>query len=162
MVRQTIGDVETQDDQEPFSPPLTDAQILSLVQQCIDHVLTDPDLGEVRDSYGTPGDRTAILVSQEKPAWPEGLRLEAGGIQLDISPPRDVDPVNEDRRLGIWLSKLDVVAPTLGFFDGNIILTLANAGGGRNGDVIGGCFVFYVIRLRDGAPMAVCVGRQDP
>ncbi len=149
LINETVGEPDAQEPPEPFDPPLTDAEIASIVQQCVRHAITDPALQSTRDFYGTPGNKDVVLLNDLPTKWPDGFRTEIDGFRLRFGSPNQTNG-DSDRMLGIGLGKLDVRAPPFfGSFEGNVILVLQNVGGVRNGAVIGGCSVFYKI-CRDG------------
>ncbi len=155
-----IGKDETK--QPPFSPPLNDDQIRDALRQSIAHVLTSSDLADSRDFYGTHGDSEVILVNDGPIKWPDDLKPEVAGFRLRFASQFEPDGQCKDRILGIRLEKRDLLAPSDGFMDGNISLSLINAGGTRNGAVIGGCSVYYVVQIREGTIVARAGWALDP
>jgi hypothetical protein len=162
LIDDTIGKEVGEEKRVPFSPPLTSAQTLDALQQCVHHALTHPDLMETRDFYGTRGDADIVLVNDGPVKWPDGLLRVVEGWRLRFASQTTADAPGSDRKLGIRLDKLDLLAPSSGFLDGNITLTLTNVGGGRNGLVMGGCLVFYRVRKDGDKVVATCAGSLDP
>jgi hypothetical protein len=164
LIEDNIGRPFDEEDekQPPFSPPLNDVQIRDAVQQSIAYALASPNLADTRDFYGTQGDSEVILVNDGPINWPDNLKPEVAGFRLRFASQFAPDGQCKDRRLGIRLDKLDLLAPSDGFMDGNITLSLINAGGTRNGTVIGGCRVYYVVQIREGTIMARASWAFDP
>lgn len=147
----------------PFDPPLTDAQMRDALRQCVRHALTDPELQSTRDFYGTSGNQDIALVDGPEVTWPRGLRPSAAGFRFRLNSAKTSAGEESDRMLGIRLLKLDVRAPSAGFFmDGNVALVLTNVGGARNGDAVGGCVVCYIIQREGSTVIARCSGWFDP
>jgi hypothetical protein len=143
-----------------FAVPLSKDEIRDAVQNCLQHVLTDPDLADSREFYGTPGALDVVLVNDDI-AWPDGLDLKIEGLRLRFGAQSNSNPEG-DRILGVFLGKLDVRGPATGFFDQNIILTLGNVGGARNGGVIGGCLVSYTVDKVGDVVQVRYAGWRDP
>ena len=164
LIEDTLGRPIGKDEttQPPFSPPLNDDQIRDALRQSIAHVLTSPELADSRDFYGTHGDSEVILVNDGPINWPDNLNPEITGFRLRFASQFEPDGHCSNRRLGIRLEKLDLLAPSDGFMDGNIELSLINAGGTRNGAVIGGCIFCYVVQKRDDAVVANAACWFDP
>lgn len=164
LIEDTLGRPIGEDDkgQPPFSPPLNDVQIRDALQQSVAHALTSPNLADTRDFYGTHGDSEVILVNDGPIKWPDDLKPEVAGFRLRFASQFEPDGQCKDRILGIRLDKLDLLAPSDGFMDGNITLSLINAGGTRNGAVIGGCSVYYVVQIREGTIVARAGWALDP
>ncbi len=157
QIRSTIEEAE-KTEAEPFDPPLTEQDIHSVLQQCIHFVLTDPELKDSREFYGTAGRRDVVLVGD----WPAGFKPRVPGLVLRFAVSDTRADAATDRVLGIRLSKLDVRAPSEGIIDGNVTLTLTNVGGLRNGAVVGGCFVNFVVRREGEQVVAHYSGLLDP
>lgn len=122
-------------------------------------VLNNPDLKDTREFYGTAGDHRIALVTDRDYgiAWPAGYQpVLPGWTVIRVEWGADPDP-NEPRLLGIRINKFSeknkgqvseknkeqaklLDSPLL---NSPINVTIFNAGGSKNGDVIGGCIVYY-------------------
>jgi hypothetical protein len=164
LIEDTIGSPIGEEDekQPPFSPPLNDVQIRDALRQSVEHAITSPDLADTRDFYGTHGDSEVILVNDGPIKWPDDFKPEVAGFGLRFASQFAPDGQCKDRRLGIRLDKLDLSAPSDGFMDGNIVLSLINVGGTRYGTVIGGCRVYYVVQIREDKIVARAGWLLDP
>jgi hypothetical protein len=160
---QSIPSDDTLQRPAPFDPPLTDADINRVLQQCVQHVLLDQDLQHSREFYGTVGS-TEVILEKNSPVglrWPSGFEPEVKGWSIRFNETVEVH-YDKNRLLGIPLDKLDVESPYDGIFNGNIALTLSNAGGSKNGMVIGGCRVFFRIQREGETYVAKYAGHLDP
>lgn len=132
----------------PFDPPLTGSQINDLLQQCLQHLLTDADFKRERDFYGTPGSTEVVLLSNSQTEWPSDFQPQVKGFTLSFDQPKSVE-YDGNRILGIRLEKLDVTAPASGLidsiFESKITLVLSNVGGTKNGAVVGGCITKFTV-----------------
>ena len=73
------------------------------------------------------------------------------------------DPfVNSRRVLGIRLDKFDLKQKKRVMFDSAIEICLFNAGGSANGDVTGGCSVYYNPKQVSGKWAVEFEGLRDP
>ena len=90
---------------------------------------------------------------------PVALRLNGYDLRFDKT---DSALSDSNRILGIRLDKLDVTAPSTGFMDGNITLTLSNVGGTNNGAVIGGCLTYFTVHRQGDTYVAKYSGSFDP
>jgi hypothetical protein len=123
----------------------------------VQDVLTNPELQESRDFYGTSGDSQAILrvwtpdklVAPSVPGW--NLKL------VDDYPPNDPEL---HRVLGVRLDKIedDPNDP----FAKSIELVLDCAMGSKNGGVIGGARIFYKAQRQNDNWTVQCLGVADP
>jgi hypothetical protein len=142
----SIWDAPTTKDEKPPAPPalpLTD-DTKEILQAVLTDVLISPKLKNTRDVYGTPKDRTLALVPGEKLAWPKEFNPGTHGLRLVTTP---ADPFDHPRRiLGIRLDRFDLDPKKLDAQKASIEITILNAGGGANGNVIGACCITYVPR----------------
>lgn len=145
----------------PFDPPLTAPQINELLQQCLQHLLTDADFKDERDFYGTPGNTEVVLLSNSQTEWPAGFQPQVKGYDLRFDQPKSVE-YDGNRILGIRLEKLDVTAPASGLFEGNIKLVLSNVGGTKNGIHTGGCITNFTVIREGNSYSAKCTLSFDP
>lgn len=162
LIVDTVGEPVEEEKPPPFSPSLTAEQAVDIVGQCVCHVLTHPDLAHSREFYGTKGDCDVVLVNDGAIDWPDGYEPRVEGYNLRFASHGNANRDDEDRKLGICLGKLDLLAPSHGFVDGNVVLILANVGGIRNGAVIGGCSVYYVVEKKGDEFAVRCVWAVDP
>ena len=128
-------------------------------------VLESDFLKDVRASYGTPGDRRVALVSNASYGipWPQDYRPVAPeGYEVRRVAEGAAGAEDQPRMLGIRIDKFDVGQREAGLFRESIEITVMNAGGWKNGDIVGGCSVYYV-PAREGNGWAVEATRlQDP
>src|SRR5262245_10500132 len=142
---QSIWDSEPSNEELPREPekrlPLND-DVKEILQAIITDVLTNPDLKDTREFYGTAKDKTVALEDGAELGWPKGFNPGLHGHTLVRVP---VDPFgNQHRVLGIRLNKFDLTQNKAGQRDAPIEIGLSNVGGSTNGAVIGGCIVWYV------------------
>jgi hypothetical protein len=92
--------------------------------------------------------------------WPEGFKPKTAGYRLvEVRH----DPfVNQNRILGIRLDKFDLGQKKADRFDNPIQVCLFNASGSANGDVIGGCCVYYTPNRAGKRWTVECTGWVDP
>jgi hypothetical protein len=101
----------------------------NVLSKVVEDVLKNPKLKQARDTIGTSGDSRFALVNSPGWTWPEKLELETGGGQLTAAKREG------NRLLGIRVDKRAE----------DVIVTLINAGGTANGEVIGGYSLRYVL-----------------
>jgi len=141
---QSVWDSEIPKKEKPAAakPLPSTHQVKDILQAVITDVLTNPNLKNERQFYGTATDKTVALVDQEKLGWPKGFRPDTHGYKLVEAPE---DPFANPRRvLGIRLDKFDLKQRKSDLFDTPITVCLFNAGGTANGAVTNGCFVYYL------------------
>ncbi len=120
-------------------------EVREILQALVTDVLTNPQLKDTREFYGTAKDRTVGIVDNEKLGWPRHFKPETPGHKL-VEVRRD--PFEDGRRiLGITIHKFDLKQKKADILDTPIEISLFNAGGSANGAVIGGCIVYYVPKL---------------
>jgi hypothetical protein len=138
-------------------------------EQILDAILRDvlesDFLKDVRADYGTPGDKQLVLVSNAGYGvpWPDDYRpLLPQGYQVRRPVKGAGNREDQPRVLGIRIDKFDLDQKEPGLHRESIEITLMNAGGTKNGAIIGGCSVYY-IPTRKGAGWVVESTRlQDP
>jgi hypothetical protein len=128
--------------------PSTD-EVKEVLQAVITHVLTDPDLKDMRNEYGTEADKTLTFDNLYKLGWPKDFKPNTHGYKV-VEVRRDpfTNRVEGRRVLGIRLDKCELKegkARPSGL-EGPIEICLFNAGGLANGDEAGGCSVIYDLK----------------
>src|SRR5262249_41385492 len=111
-----------------------DGKTTEILQAIVEHVLTDPEMQNNREVYGTPKDRTFSLVDREALGWPAKFVPKTHGHRLVVGPERPF----ENRRLGIVLERFEPgqkEAKSLSLHDAPIVVQVFNAGGIENGPV---------------------------
>jgi hypothetical protein len=159
----SVWDSEVPKDEQKPTPakplPFND-EVKEVLQAVITDVLTNPDLKDTREFYGTAKDNTVTLVDNEKLGWPKEFKPDAHGYKLvEVRP----DPfANRRRILGIRLDRFELKPGKSGPHDESIQVCVFNAGGDANGGVIGSCTVYYGLK-RVGKHWAVeYAGLLDP
>lgn len=156
-----IGKIEPIPPAPPFDPPPSRAEAGSLLEQCLQLVLSHPGFKSSREFYGTAGDSTVILRNGPYLNWPEDFKPNVDGFDFRFQNTY-TQATEGNRVLGIQLGKLDLSAPINKLFDGNISLVMYNAGGSDDGVVIGGCSHFFAV-ARDGDKFVIHhSGSLDP
>lgn len=145
----------------PFDPPLTAVDVDNILQQCLCHLLTAPDMEHTTEFYGTPGSPEVVLMNGWEQDWPVDFKPNVKGYDVRFEQ-ADAAPPDGNRILGIQLDKLDVTAPVTGAFGGNIALTVLNVGGSENGGVIGRCYIYYAVQRQSDAYVVKFSGSFDP
>jgi hypothetical protein len=152
-------DVPKEEPPAPAPPVAFNDDVKEVLQAVVTDLLTNKDLKDTREFYGTAKDRTLSLVDG-KLGWPKEFAPLTHGYKLvEVHH----DPfVNPRRILGIRIHKFELKQKKDKDSDGPIEVCLFNAGGSANGGVIGGCLVYYVPK-RVGTRWTVeCVGILDP
>jgi hypothetical protein len=159
------SEVPKEEEPAPATPLPSNDEVKEILQAIIKHVLTDPDLRDTRDFYGTARDKTFTLTDGgvfggKQIGWPKEFIPETHGFKL-VQVRRD--PFADQRRiLGIRLDKFDLKQGKTDLFDAPIEVCLFNAGGSANGAVIGGCTVYYVPKRVGKRWTVECTGTLDP
>jgi hypothetical protein len=149
-----------EDKGEEVTPLPFNDKVKEVLQAIVTDVLTNPELKDERAYYGTAKDQTLILVDHGKLGWPKQFKPETHGFKL-VEMNRD--PFVEQRRvLGIRIDKFDLKQKKVSEFDTPIEICIVNAGGGANGDVIGGCRIYYVPKRVKGHWIVENRGLLDP
>ena len=142
-------------------PATEDAK--AILQAVLSDLLTSKDIADSRKFYGTEADRTILLSNTGHWEWPEGFRPDLHGYNLVTSRPGPFAPRSKRNRvLGVRLDRFEPDAKPMGPFNTSIVVCLFNAGGSANGEVIGGCFVFYVPKRVDNKWVVEFTGLEDP
>jgi hypothetical protein len=148
---------------EAFRTKRSDKELI--LDAVVFDILNDPGLKDTRDFYGTPGDKHLALVTNSEfgVPWPAGYQPNLSGwtfIRVDEDGERDP---KEPRLLGIRIDKYyDDDKERAEIFRSSVAMTILNAGGSKNGGVIGGCSVYYTPKQVDGKWVVECEGSVDP
>ncbi len=116
-------------------------------------VLVSDFLNDIRADYGTPGNKQVALVlnGDYGVPWPDDYQplLPAG---YEVRRVVEGTGVREDqpRLLGIRIDKLDLDQKATELYREPIRITLLNAGGTKNGNIAGGCSVYYIPVRKEG------------
>ncbi len=116
-------------------------------------VLVNDFLNDIRADYGTPGNKQVALVSNGDYGvpWPEDYQplVPAG---YEVRRVAEGTGVREDqpRMLGIRIDRLDLDQKETELYREPIQITILNAGGTKNGDVAGGCSIYYLPVRKEG------------
>jgi hypothetical protein len=154
------SEVQKEEELKPATRLPSNDQVSEILQAIITHVLTDPDLKSTREFHGTRKDRTLALVDADKLGWPEGFKPKTAGYRhVEV---RHVRFVNQNRILGLRLDKFDLGQKKADLLDTPIQVCLFNVGGSGNGDVIGGCLVYYMPKPVGKHWTVECTGWVDP
>jgi hypothetical protein len=104
-------------------------------------VLTAKELESTRVFYGTVGHKELILLTGP---WPECEYPSLAGYTLHREWREELGGPDKVKTLGVRLDKFDLHYKPSGkhLFDTGVVISIQNAGGSKNGDVLGGCTVF--------------------
>jgi hypothetical protein len=141
----------------------------SVQELILDAVLNDlvsnPDLKDDREFYGVPGDKRIALVTNPQYGipWPETYKPCLDGftvlhIRRDA---KDNDRAKKPRMLGVRINKMDLQQRQGGIWDAPVEITILNAGGTKDGIIMGGCSVYYVPKLEGGRWTVEYAGSQS-
>ena len=133
------------------------------------HVLMEPKLKDSRESYGTPGDRRFGLVSNSDYGvpWPDWYIPSVENFQSTrVSEGVPIDE-SQPRLLGVRLDKFnlddEVAEDDFRMLEGQIQITLLNAGGTGGGPIqMGGCIIYYDAQRHGDRWTVRCNGLLDP
>jgi hypothetical protein len=135
----------------PESAPVPAPAVRSDKEQILDAIVRDvlesDFVKDVRADYGTPGDKRVALVSNATYGipWPEDYRpVVPEGYEMRRAAEGGGGAEDQPRMLGIRIDKLDLGQKEPGLFRESIEITLMNAGGTKNGGIMGGCSVYYI------------------
>lgn len=132
-----------------------DAKTASILTEMVRDVLFNEENKRARDFYGTPSDKTVILLdgnlmTGRATEWPAGFIPKIKGFTFVFGYQQDLmNKVDRDRRLAIRLDRF-VLDPAEEPEEKHPLLTkdpiritIMNGGGSKNGGVIGGQTTFY-------------------
>jgi hypothetical protein len=149
-------------EQKESSIPEADSR--AILDEVVRHVLTDAELKDTREFYGTAGDKRLGLASDSPVKWPKDYVPSIKGYQFQYLAEGRYPERNENRKpalLGMRLDRLELTPPKKDeLFGGPIEITLYKIAGGKN--VIGGCHVYYAAEKKDGKWVVSCLGWLDP
>lgn len=129
-------------------------------------VLTNPELKDSLDFYGTAGDKQLALVSDSGYGvpWPADHKPKISSFHFSRSDETRESDETQPRMLGVRIDKYyNEDSEHSELFWTPIAVSIFNAGGTQNGQVIGGCGVYYTPRrTREGKWIVECEGLRDP
>jgi len=147
-------------EQKDLTIPEADAK--AILDAVILQVLTEADLQDTREAYGTKGDKRVGLVSDSPIKWPKDYVPSVKGYEFQYLAEARYPERNEVRKpalLGIRLDKLGLTWNKDDLlFGAPIHVTVSTVAGGR---AIGGCSVFFSAEKKDGKWVVTCVGAFD-
>ncbi|HEY2414878.1 MAG TPA: hypothetical protein VGI40_21715 [Pirellulaceae bacterium] len=145
-------------------PQLSRAEQIQICNAVLNDLLNNPELTDSRDFYGTLGDKQFALVSYLESGcrWPSWFEPSFSGYKCHRFDENSVVNHSDPRMLGFRLDKFRPLEKIDGLFDGQIIVTITNAGGSGNGGVIGGCNFYFAAERRDGRWGIKFHGALDP
>jgi len=127
--------------EKPRTLPRT-SDVEQILHAVVKDVLTNRELKQTREFYGTPGDKHFILEDGSDVFWAKWFRPRVPGFEL--IDPAEIEVDNESPHvLGIRIDHFDLKGKSHSPFSAPIAICISNAGGGANGQVIGGCTVYY-------------------
>ena len=100
LIESTAGESAPQPAMPPFDPPLSSADAKSLLEQCLQLMLTDSRFKHSREFYGTVGDSTVILTDGHTSRWPADFKPVVDGFDFEF-PNDDTQEAEGNRVLGI-------------------------------------------------------------
>jgi hypothetical protein len=122
--------------------------INKLLQAVVTRILTDANLKDPRDHYGTPGDKKFVLTPGDALVWPKRFRPDTPGFQLHVVEPTEC-PSFRPKVLGMRLEGYGRFAKNPKGWEIWMEVEIFNAGGTSNGVPIRSCPVFCQAK-RDG------------
>ncbi len=147
-------------------PDSLDSDRITVLDALLNDLLNNPELQDSRDFYGTPGDKNVVLIDDPAAPLPKGYHPSVPGFKITIHPPETQAPPDADRQIGICIDKLNLepaANETAGlFFDAPIEARMFNAGGSKNGGVIGGCIISYRANREHDKWQVQWLGMLDP
>ena len=161
LIERTVP-IEESKKAKPLLPPPSPEQLLDAIDQVVHDVLTNSQLKDNREFYGTPNSRRVVLVNDSALSWPDDYEPKVDGFDVEFSPENRYRQPDQDRILGIRLHKVDLRKQSTWFLDGDIAIILLNAGGDRNGIVEGGCIIYYTVDRQGDTVTARFTGLMDP
>lgn len=109
-------------------------------------ILNNPELNDTREFYGTAEDRRIALVTNRDSGFPwpaEYQPILPGWTVSRVEEGAKRNP-DQQRLLGVRLDKFaEQEEKKDQLFEAPIEVTILNAGGSKNGAVIGGCSVYF-------------------
>jgi hypothetical protein len=145
-------------------PQLSRAEQIQICTALLNDLLSNSELADSRDFYGTPGDTQFALMSYSESGcrWPLWFEPSVPGYKCHRFDENSVINQSDPRLLGFRLDTFSPLEKSEGLFNGQIIVTVTNAGGSGNGGVIGGCNVFYAAEQHKGRWLIEFRGALDP
>ena len=152
-----IAEADTTPPQAIFE---SDEQLVAdAVLRCI---LTSPEIQVVLDDYGTPGSKKLCLRGSGA-RWPSDEYRATAGYEVHFGRWREMEAANEERVLGLDLESLTVKkTDEWPFATAEARVTIQNAGGTKNGGIIGGCNASFKVTKTDEGWVAEIVELFDP
>lgn len=150
--------------------PSVDPKVAEILTSMIQDILEGDANRSARDFYGTPGDKTVILIdghelSGEPVKWPPGFVPSVPGYTFLFDHQVYRHHESENRRLAIRLERCVIDTPDKPESEKHILLDkspirveIVNGGGSKNGAVMGGHTTFYSFFWKDGRWVAVQEG----
>lgn len=141
------------------------SEMEAILDAILNDILNNPELKDTRAFYGTAEDRRVALVTNRGYGvpWPARYRpILAGWTVIRVEEGAEQNP-NEPRLLGARIDKYsekDKEQDKL--FGSPVVVTILNAGGNKNGAVIGGCSVYYRPKQVGGKWVVQFESVQDP
>ncbi len=146
-------------DTAAVKPAPTDEELVA--DAILRFVVTAKELGSTREFYGTAGQKEIILVSA---AWPKCDYPSLAGYAVRRMLSEEQRELSRIRTIGVRLDKFDLNYETSGEFfppDAGIEVVVFNAGGDKNGMVVGGCRVYLSPRKVQDGWTVNCVWAED-
>ena len=137
-------------------------QVLNAILQ---DVLESDFLKEVRADYGIEGRKEVALVSNADygAPWPDNFcPVLPEGYQVRRVTEGSFGGQDQPRLLGIRIDKFSIDKTEVELFRETIVITVMNAGGTKNGGIIGGCSVYYVPVRKEGGWVVESTRLEDP
>lgn len=138
--------------------------------QILDAILRDilkhPRHEHIREFYGSQLDRVVLVTNPDYGIpWPEAYHPRLSGWNVTQAVEGTGIDTQLPRRLGVRIDRFALrnssSEPSL-FANAPIAVTMMNAGGTSNGEVIGGCLVYFDIKRVDGVWHVEFAGAEDP
>jgi hypothetical protein len=166
----TVVFVGKRNDQHDFPTIARDAIVRrsdkELILDAVLHdILSNPNLKNTREFYGTPGEKQVALVTNRGYGvpWPADYRPVIAGWTVSRVEEGDKRDADKPRLLGIRIDKYSQDhKERVDLFNAPIAVTVLNAGGHKNGAVIGGCSVNYSPKQVSGKWVVEFEGLLDP
>lgn len=152
LVEQNAADSEIDQRHGKFPSDIPRPAAEAVLDAILADVLNNSHLKSTRDFYGTTGDGKIALVHNPHYGviWPEWYRPSIPGFAVTRISELNRQGTDALKLVGVRIDKFKLDStisngsrPVLGIDDVPISVTILNAGGTKNGHVIGGCSVFY-------------------